>query len=282
MPKQVLGLVFDNLVKPDSLYMHSVANGNVANGGINAKFSNEINNDEFLNPLSTIKNKFNQLKEIILKHMDILILTETKLDDSFQFLVDGFSEPFRIDKNRSGGRAMIYVRDVIPSKLLTKHLFPNDIEGLLVELNFRKCKWLLLGTYHSPSQSDRYFFENLHKALGVYSYYDKTLLTGDFNAEIHDDYLENFLFQHELKSLVQEETYFKSISNPSCIDLFLTNNRLSFQNTKTVSTGLSDFHKLVLTVLKTSIVKNKPQEIQYRNCKYFDSRKFNRRICRFV
>ena len=88
MPKKVLGLDFDNLVKPDSLDMHSVTNGSVANGGINAKFSNEINNDEFLNPLSTIKNlrlsnanrvvignlninslpnKFNQLKELILK-----------------------------------------------------------------------------------------------------------------------------------------------------------------------------------------------------------------------
>ena len=47
------------------------------------------------------------------------------------------------------------------------------------------------------------------------------------------------------------------------------------QITKTVTTGLSDFHKLVLTVLKTSIVKNKPREIQYRNYKYFYSRKFN-------
>ena len=44
----------------------------------------------------------------------------------------------------------------------------------------------------------------------------------------------------------------------------------------TVSTGLSDFHKLVLTVLKTSIVKNKPREIQSGNYKYFGSGKFNR------
>ena len=37
-----------------------------------------------------------------------------------------------------------------------------------------------------------------------------------------------------------------------------------------------DFHKLVLTVLQTSIVKYKPYKIQYRNYKYFDSGKFNR------
>ena len=246
--------------------MRSVTNGSIANGGINAKFCNEINNGEFLDLLSKIKNlwlsnvnrivignlninslpnKFNQLKELVLKYVDMLVLTETKLDDSFpnsQFLVDGFSEPFRIDRNRSGGGIVIYVRENIPSKLLTRHFFPNDIEGLFVELGFRKYKWLLLGTCHPHSQSDQYFFENVDKALDKYSYYDKILLEGNFNAEIYDHYLGTFLYRHELKSLVKEKTYFESISNPNCIDLFLTNNVLSFRSTKTVSTGLLNFH----------------------------------------
>ena len=88
--------------------------------------------------------------------------------------------------------------------------------------------------------------------------------------------METFFYQREFKSLIKEKTCFKSISNPSQVYLFLTNNALSFQSTKTVSTGLSDFHKLVLTVLKTTIVKNKPREIQYRNYKYFYSGKFDR------
>ena len=36
--------------------MGNVTNGSVANGGINEKLSNEIKNNEFLYPLSTIKN----------------------------------------------------------------------------------------------------------------------------------------------------------------------------------------------------------------------------------
>ena len=50
---------------------------------------------------------------------------------------------------------------------------------------------------------------------------------------------------------------------------------MAFQNTTTVFTGLSDFHKLVLTVLETSITKIKPQEITCREYKNFDSVRFN-------
>ena len=35
---------------------------------------------------------------------------------------------------------MIYICEDIPSKLLAKHVFPYNMEGLLVKLNFRKCK----------------------------------------------------------------------------------------------------------------------------------------------
>ena len=70
---------------------------------------------------------------------------------------------------------MIYVWDNIPSKLLTKHFLPNDIKSLLVKLNFRECQWFLQRTYHPPSQSDQYFFENVDKALDMDSYYGNIL-----------------------------------------------------------------------------------------------------------
>ena len=63
--------------------------------------------------------------------------------------------------------------------------------------------------------------------------------------------------------------------NPSCINLFLTNNGLSFQHTETFSTGLSDFHKLVLTVLNTTVLRNNQKELHYRNYKKFNFLKFN-------
>ena len=84
-----------------------------------------------------------------------------------------------------------------------------------------------------------------------------------------------FHYEHDLQNLLKEKTCFKSVENLSCIDLILTNNAMAFQNTTTVFTGLSDFHKLVLTVLKTSITKSKPQKITYRDYKNFDSVRFN-------
>ena len=55
----------------------------------------------------------------------------------------------------------------IPSKWLNM-VFTYDMEGLFVELNFRKCKWLIFGAYHPPSQADIYYFDNLDKAFDTY------------------------------------------------------------------------------------------------------------------
>ena len=41
----------------------------------------------------------------MLQYVDVLVITETKLDDTFltsQFLVTGFSVPYRLDRNRNG------------------------------------------------------------------------------------------------------------------------------------------------------------------------------------
>ena len=91
--------------------------------------------------------------------------------------------------------------------------FARDIEGQYVELSFRKCKWLLLGTYHHSSQLDQYYFNNLDKLLDTYSNYDKILLVGDFNAQTTDHYLALFLYHHQLSRIVKERKCFKNASN---------------------------------------------------------------------
>ena len=118
--------------------------------------------------INSIRNKYGQLKETVQKYIYILVVTETKLDETFLeslFLMDGFSKPYRLDRNKNGGRIMIFIRDTISSKILEKHIFPNDVESIFLKLNFRKCKWLLCATYQPPSQSDEYFLITLIRAL---------------------------------------------------------------------------------------------------------------------
>ena len=63
------------------------------------------------------------------------------------------------------------------------------------------------------------------------------MLIEDFNAEESEPCLSQFLFEMNAKNVVKEPTCFKSLSNPSYIDLAITNSFSSFQNKKAISTG---------------------------------------------
>ena len=66
------------------------------------------------------------------------MISETKIDDSFSienFLIDRFRQPYRIDRNSSGGGTMLYVWEDIPSNLLKVESLP--VEGFYVELKLR-------------------------------------------------------------------------------------------------------------------------------------------------
>ena len=177
---------------------------------------------------------------------------------------------------------MVFVREDIPAQRLKKHNFKKSVEGLFIELNLRKTKLLLFATYHSThpvyGMHDRDYLDEIGLALDVYSNYDKFLLAGDFNMEDKETVLSDFLFEYKAKNLVKEKTCFKSIENPSCIDLFITNSFRSFQNTTTLSTGLSDFHKMIVTVMKTTFPKAKPKIVFYRDYKTFVEVKFRNEL----
>ena len=62
---------------------------------------------------------------------------------------------------------------------------------------------------------------------------------------------------YNLKNLVKQKTCYKNPDNPSCIDLILTNCHRNFQNTNVFETGLSDFYKMTVSVLKSHIFLSK-------------------------
>ena len=109
----------------------------------------------------------------------------------------------------------------------------------------------------------------------MYGNYNKSLQAGDINVEEEENCLRDFLFHYNVKNLVKENTCFKSIDNPRCIDLFLTN---SYRNTTTIATGLCDFHKMAITVLKTPFPKARSKVIQYRDYKKIVLRNFREEL----
>ena len=53
---------------------------------------------------------------------------------------------------------------------------------------------------------------------------------------------------------------------------------MSFQNTTTVETGLSDFHKMTITIMKTFFKTKKPKIIAYRDYKHFSNITFRNEV----
>ena len=95
--------------------------------------------------INSVRNKFEALTYIIDNNIDLLLISETKLDDSFptaQFQMKGFSVPYRYDRNGKGGGLLLYICEDIQSKLLISKSKYN-IETLSVAVNLRKRKWFL-------------------------------------------------------------------------------------------------------------------------------------------
>ena len=114
---------------------------------------------------------------------------------------------------------------------------------------------------------------DLNKYIALY---DNVLLIGYFNSEKSDESLVDFCSLNNLYSLIKSPTCFKSANNPSCIDLILTNRNYNFINSTTIETGLSDFHHLILTIMKTTFRKKPPKVIKYKNYKNYNHENYRR------
>ena len=66
-----------------------------------------------------MRNNFEQLKFLVSKNVDVLLVAETNLDDTCPtvlFLLPGFRVPCRLDRNKNGGGILAYIREEVPSK----------------------------------------------------------------------------------------------------------------------------------------------------------------------
>ena len=188
-------------------------------------------------------------------------MSETKIDISFpssQFTIEGYSNPFRRDRNIHGVGLLLYIRDDIPCKQIKSYALPGDIECIFVEIKLRNKKYIIVGGggYNPHRDSTSYFLSHIGKALEeLLDNYDNIILLGDFNSSQEEQCMNDFCETYNLENLIKEPTCFKNPNNPSSIDVMLPNRKNSFQNSMTIETGLSDHHKLTISILKTFFKK---------------------------
>lgn len=89
----------------------------------------------------------------------------------------------------------------------------------------------------------------------------------DINADRTKTSVDNFCQICNLKHSIKVPTCHKNPDNPSTIDLMLTNMHRSFQNSSAIERGLSDFHKMTMTILNTNFKKQDPEIINNWDCK---------------
>ena len=100
----------------------------------------------------------------------------------------------------------------------------------------------------------------------------------DFNAGLENAVLKDFCNLYNLTILINKATCYKNPNNPSCIDLLLTNFSKNFRNSCVIETGLSDFHKMLVTVMKTNFRKLELKILNYRNYRYFSNDRFKGKV----
>ena len=108
--------------------------------------------------INSLRNKWEQLVSLTKDNVDILVVTETKLDESFpkkQFTMEGYHLPFRVDRDNNGGGVMVIVKEHIPCRELERaRCRENQLEGIFLEINLRKRKFLLFGGYNFNKSID--------------------------------------------------------------------------------------------------------------------------------
>ena len=68
-----------------------------------------------------------------------------------------FHHPFRLDIDWQSRGLLVYVKGLIPARILTSFSTPADTQTIVFEINLKKEKWLFVAIYKPPSLNSEYF-----------------------------------------------------------------------------------------------------------------------------
>ena len=229
--------------------------------------------------VNSVSAKFIDLFQILSEGLtDILFLSETKLDNSFpnaQFAVDGFT-CHRQDRNANGGGLMVYVKEALPHKIRNNIAVNSEgIECIVLQVKNNFSNVFIICVYKPPNVAISILNEALECMLNkCYLESSMVFVIGDLNVNFlcMPNGLSDLLDAFNLKQVIKQPTCFKSIENPTLLDVILTDKPRSLNGSINVSLGISDFHNYIGAATKLSRPSTKPKIIQYRSLKKFDEK----------
>ena len=112
----------------------------------------------------------------------------------------------------------------------------------------------------------------LNKSLyNIARKYENILIIGDLNINFYNlkkwdshSHLSDLCDTFSLSNLVNGVTCVKP-QNGTSMDVMLTNRSRSFHNTSLIETGLSDSHKMIVSIFRALFKKLPAKVIEYRN-----------------
>ena len=185
--------------------------------------------------INSLRNKSYEIHDLLQNnYIDILVLSETKLNESFpdpQFAIPNY-RLFRRDRNGHGGGLIAYIRSDIPCRRLTQ-LESKSLETIVVELKLKTENWILVSCYRPPNLPDSVFTKNITTILDKSSVKtDNILVLGDLNYNLLDNHrhgrtLSDINDIFDMSCLLSKPTCFKG-DQGTLLDVFLTNRPKKF------------------------------------------------------
>ena len=227
--------------------------------------------------------KLTEIKELQnLCKIDVLVLSETKLDGSYKqevLDIDGYS-CIRQDKRSNSGGLLMYVSNDIPHSVGSINVCNNDIECLSIELNVSDDKIILLGLYKNP-KTDPVLFKRFFKETceEICESHENVVIIGDLNFNmLQDNILSSIIPTFSLTNVIKDATCFKS-QQPTLIDVMLVTKRRKIIKGFSENVGISDFHNLIGGVMRLHKPAPKIKKVVVRKLSKIDYERVLADIC---
>ena len=92
--------------------------------------------------VNSLRNKIGAVQELITNNIDICLLSETKIHETFpnqQFNINN-NKTFRRGRTKYGGGLLFYINENIPCKLINDEIIAIDIEMIMFEFFVKTTK----------------------------------------------------------------------------------------------------------------------------------------------